>query len=99
MYMYLSESDEALQLSGGDGSGVWTVSLSTQTQIEFLQGTVNSGIPLPPSLPLPPSPSPLSLSLPLSLMLPFSLFSLLLSLFLSICLCFSLPAAGRPPPD
>ena len=86
MYMYLSESDEALQLSGGDGSGVWTVSLSTQTQIEFLQGTVNSGIPLPPSPSLPPSlPPPLPHAPFLSLLSIALSLPEYLSLFLSTC--------------
>jgi len=37
MRPYLSESDEGLELSGGDGCAVWTLPVLAELQVELLE--------------------------------------------------------------
>ena len=37
MRLYLCESDEGLELSGGDGCAVWTLAVLAELQVELLE--------------------------------------------------------------
>ena len=37
MRLYLCESDEGLELSGGDGCAVWTLTVLAELQVELLE--------------------------------------------------------------
>ena len=37
MRLYLGESDEGLELSGGDGCAVWTLAVLAKLQVELLE--------------------------------------------------------------